>query len=313
MLPVLVEELELERVRDLRRRDPGLRNRLEPADHEASDLLLDVDVAVGVTQDRQVRVHALELVGDDVEVLGRVQRHRHADLVAEGLGPLAGTVDDDLGLDVAGVRPYAGHAPSARGLGRVDAEDTHPLVDADAVAARALGQREGEVRRVGPPVLGQPDGTEQVVDGDDRPALLGLLGREHLAVEVEGRRGGGRPPQLHHPVLGARHDQPAALAVAGGQSGLGLEPGVQLGGVLHQPRAALAGAQQPDQAGRVPGGAARQRALLEEHDVGPAELGEVVRRRAADHAAADDDDAGAGREVSHRRRPCRGGRRSRRR
>ena len=196
MLPVLVEELELERVRDLRRRDPRLRDGLEPADHEAADLLLDVDVAVGVTEDRQVRVHALELVGDDVEVLGRVQRHRDADLVAEGLGPLAGAVDDDLGLDVTGVRPYAGHAPSACGLGRVDAEDPHPLVDADAVAARTLGEREGEVRRVGPPVLGQPDGTEQVVDGDDRPALLGLLGGEHLAVEVEGRSGGGRSPQL---------------------------------------------------------------------------------------------------------------------
>ena len=122
VVPVLVEELELERVRDLRGRHPGLGHRLEAADHQSADLLLDVDVAVGVAQDRQVGVHTLELVGDDVEVLGRVQRDGDADLVAERLGPLARTVDDDLGLDVTGVRAYAGDAPSARGRGRVDAE-----------------------------------------------------------------------------------------------------------------------------------------------------------------------------------------------
>ena len=45
---------------------------------------------------------------------------------------------------------------------------------------------------------------------------------------IERRSGGRRAAQLHHPVLGAGHDEPAALPVARGQAGLGLEPGVEL-------------------------------------------------------------------------------------
>ena len=45
-------------------------------------------------------------------------------------------------------------------------------------------------------------------------------------------------------------------------------------------------------AGRVPGRAGRQLAPLEEHDVGPAGLRQVVQHAGADHAATDDDDLG---------------------
>ena len=47
-----------------------------------------------------------------------------------------------------------------------------------------------------------------------------------------------------------------------------------------------------DQPGGMPGGAAGELALLEQHDVAPAELGEVVGDARADDAAADDDDFG---------------------
>ncbi|CAB4737324.1 unannotated protein [freshwater metagenome] len=43
----------------------------------------------------------------------------------------------------------------------------------------------------------------------------------------------------------------------------------------------------------MPGGAGRELALLEEHDIGEAEVGEVVRDARADDAASDDDDVGA--------------------
>ena len=215
VVPVLLEELELERVRDLRRCHPRLGDGLEAADDQAADLLLDVDVAVGVTQDRQVGVDALELVGDDVEVLGRVQRDGDADLVAECLGPLAGAVDHDLGLDVTGVGPNASDASAAWRLDRVDADHPDALVDSHSACPGALGQREGEVGRVGAAVLGQPDRAEQVVDRDDRPLLLCLLGREHLAVEVERGGGGGRAPQLTIRSSVRATIRPPTLAVAG--------------------------------------------------------------------------------------------------
>jgi hypothetical protein len=50
--------------------------------------------------------------------------------------------------------------------------------------------------------------------------------------------------------------------------------------------------QLPDQAGRMPGRAAGQLLAFEQHDVGPAELGQVIGHRAAGDAAADDDHAG---------------------
>ena len=70
----------------------------------------------------------------------------------------------------------------------------------------------------------------------------------------------------------------------------------QLGGVFrelgHPPR----GAQLPDQAGGVPGGAAGELLALQQQDIGDAELGQVIGDRAADDAAADDHDVGAGGE-----------------
>ena len=107
MVPILFQQLEFERVRDLVRRHPRLGLRLEAADDQPADLLLEVGVAVGVAQDRQVGVHAVDRLGDDVEVLGGVQRHVDAGHRADLLGPLPGAVDDDLGLDVAGVGAHA--------------------------------------------------------------------------------------------------------------------------------------------------------------------------------------------------------------
>jgi hypothetical protein len=51
-------------------------------------------------------------------------------------------------------------------------------------------------------------------------------------------------------------------------------------------------AQLPDQTGGMPGRAAGEAALFEQHDIRPTELGQVIGNRAADNAAADNDDAG---------------------
>ena len=76
VVPVLLQQLELERVRQVVGRAPRLRIGLEPTDHETADLLLEVRPPVGVAHDREVGVAALDGVGDDVEVLGRVQAAR---------------------------------------------------------------------------------------------------------------------------------------------------------------------------------------------------------------------------------------------
>src|SRR4029078_3220366 len=85
-------------------RSPRVGARLKPAAHQPADFLLDVGVAVRVAQDREVPVDPVDLLGDHVEVLGRVQRHGDAAQRAARLSPLAGAVDHDLRLDV----PVAG-------------------------------------------------------------------------------------------------------------------------------------------------------------------------------------------------------------
>ena len=95
MVPILFQQLEFERVGNRVGTHPRLGLRLEAADDQPADLLLEVGVAVRVAQDRHVGVHAVDRLGDDVEVLGGVQRDVHARHRADLLGPLARTVDDD--------------------------------------------------------------------------------------------------------------------------------------------------------------------------------------------------------------------------
>ena len=285
MVPILLQELEFERIRDLVRGHPRFGLRLEAADHQAADLLLEVGVAVGISQDRQIGMHAGDVLADDVEVLGGVQRHVDPRHGADLLGPLARAVDDDLGLDVTGVGPHT------RSASRPSVDDVeHPdLLDHDGAAhAGALGQGEGQIGRVGLAVGGQPDGADEVVDPHDRIVLQRLFGGEQFAFHVE-RGGAGRgAAQLRHAVLGARHGNPAAPLVACRKSGFPFEFGVELGGVLHESGEALRGPQLSDQPGRVPGGARGELALFEQHDVGDAEFGEVVGDAGADHPTADD-------------------------
>ncbi len=253
VVPVFVEQLELEGVGQRVGRDPRLGLGLEAADGQAAHLLLDVGVAVGVAQHGQVPVHPVDPFGDHVEVLGRVQRDGHPAHRADLLGPLAGAVDDHLGLDIAvvGADPCHGFA-----LGE-NAGHARSLCYRDAAVAGAPGQRGGQVRRVGPAVTGQPDRPGEVVDPHDRVELAGPFGADQLAFQLVSLGGRGGPPELRHPVGRPGDGDAAAPSEAGGQASLLLEPGVQLGGVLHQPGAVLRGAQLADQAGRVPGGAAR--------------------------------------------------------
>ena len=297
VLPVLLEQLELERVGDLVRRDPRLGLGLEAADHQAAHLLLEVGVAVGVAQHGQVGVHAVDRVGHHVEVLRGVQRHVDPGERAHLLGPLPGAVHHDLRRDVAGVRPHPGDP--ARGDG--DAEHAGALEDPRAALPRAAGQRRGEVDRVGLAVAGQPDRAHQVVGPHDRVAVRRLRRGEQLALQAERRRGRGGAPQLRHPRLRPRHRDPAAPLEPRRQPGFPLQLAVELSRILNEACSTLIRPQLAHQPGGVPGGAAGQLALLEQDQVGPAELGQVVGHAGPDDAAADDDGARLGWKcVGHR-------------
>ena len=101
------------------------------------------------------------------------------------------------------------------------------------------------------------------------------------------------------PRLARRHGDRADLLEARGLAGLALEPLVQLRGVLRQARQVLRRAQLADQAGGMPGRAAREPLAFEQQHVGAAAFGQMVGNAAADDAAADDDDVRLRRNTLH--------------
>ena len=166
LLPVLVQELELEGRRD-RVDSPRLGLRLEAAHQQTADLFLVVDAAVGIAQHRQHRVHAGDLLGDDIEVLRRPERHVDAGQRAELPRPLAGAVDDDLAGDLdllAGVAHVQSRdAPAAGRRFVAHGDDLGLLDDAHAALAGAPGERHRQVGGVGLAVAGNPDRAGEVV------------------------------------------------------------------------------------------------------------------------------------------------------
>ena len=292
LVPVVGEQGELEIGGDPVHA-PGLGLGLETAEDQAAHLFLEVDVAVGVAHHREVGRDTVDLPGDDVHVLARMERHGDVGQPAHLPGPLPGAVDDDVARDVAGVGAHPGRGTVLDS----DAGNARLLEDPGARRPRAPGQGLGEVGGIGLAVAGKPDGANEVIGAHHRPFPAGDFGRDHLGLDAEGARQGGRAAQQDHAVLRTRHGQAAAPLPARRQPGFRLQHAVQLGAVLDQPGHVVVGPELPDQARRVPRGAAAQASLFEHHHVVPAQLGQVVGDAAADDAAADDHGARLGRQI----------------
>ena len=272
---------------------PRRAHRLEEADHQAAALLAEVAEVGRVLEHRERLGDLVELLGDQVVVLGRLQRHVDAVLLGELPRPHAGAVHDDLALDVAVRRVDAGD----RAVLRRHRSDRHALEHRRALQARALRQSHRHVDRVGAAVLGHVEAGEHVVDTCDGEHLLHLAGGDLLHVDA------AVPVERRHAAVllqarGVGRDLDEADGCEPGRlPGLGLEPRVEVARVLPELGRGLRGRPEGDhEAGRVPRGAGREPVSLEQHRVGPAELGQVVRDRGADDTAADDHDAGTGGE-----------------
>ena len=275
---------------------PRRTHRLEQPDEQAAALLAVVGVAVRVLDHRQVAVHAVDGLGEQVVVLGGLQRDVDADAAPQLARPEARGDHDGLALDVACVGDDRGD-PAVLGA---QPGHRHALDDGDAARGGALGQRGRHTDRVGATFVGDVRRREDVVDRGDR-RQLGHLGRGDLdVVDAEAALEGALAAQRLEPLRRGGEVQVADRAEPGGVAGLGLEAGVEVAGVARHPQRGLvdhAGA--GDQSGRVPRGPGREVVPLDEDDVGDAERAEVVGDAAADHAPTDDDDAGPRRKVSH--------------
>src|SRR5689334_21179698 len=109
----------------------------------------------------------------------------------------------------------------------------------------------------------------------------------HLQPEAVSRR--RLAPDLYHALGIAGEAKPAIALPTGGLTRLGLQAIIELDAVFQQLGDVGGGAQLSHQARGMPGGAAGELVALQQQDIPPAQLGEVVSSAAADDAAADDD------------------------
>ncbi len=123
----------------------------------------------------------VDLLGDDVLVLDRLQRHVDAGHGADLPRPLPGAVHHLVAGDVALVGLHRGDPVAIH----LEAGDAHLLVDFRAMHARALGQRLRDVGGAGLAVGRQPRGADEVGRLHQRPHLLDLFGRHQLHVHAE--------------------------------------------------------------------------------------------------------------------------------
>ena len=216
-------------------------------------------------------------VGDDRDV--------HADHAPDLRRVHAPRVHDDVGADRALVGDDLVHPAVAQ----VDAGDPRALLDVGAEQAGAVGQGEGELAGVEVAVERDERGRDHAVGRHRREHRLRLGGRHELHLEAEALRPAGLALDLLVALARRRQPQPAELVPARILARLARQVGVEADRVLHHLGQADGRAQLADEAGRVPRRAVGEPVLLDQDDVAPAELGEVVEDAAAPDPAADHD------------------------
>ena len=292
MVEILGQRVEAEILADAVH-PPGFRLGLEGPQHHLARILLVVGAFVGHPQDGQM-AQPLDGFGDQIEMLASMQGQRDARGLGQIAAPHTAAVDDHIGGDMA--RRAVGHIVHAGdpAPGPGDARHLHAFENLRTAHPRALGQRHRDIGGVALPVQRQGHRAHHVGDVQMRVFRLDLGRRNLVHLDIEDARDGGLTQQFLVPRRRERDRDAADLPHAGGDAGLGFQLDVEVGRILGQPGHVRGTPQLPDQPRRMPCGAAGQLPAFQQHDIGPARLGEVIGDRTAGDTAADDDRAGLG-------------------
>ena len=218
----------------------------------------------------------------------RDDRDRHARQPADLRREHPAGIDDDVGRDrlapAAVLDLDAGH-PSAI---RDDRNDPGVGPDLRAALPGARGQGLGQAGRIEPAVGREPDGPEDAVGRHEREAVARLRGRNQLQRQPERPRPADLALELLEAGLGRRQPERPDLVPRGIDAGLVAKAPVQVGAVHHHLGQGHGAAQLANEAGRVERRARGQLGPVDQDDVAPAKLGEVVGDRRPADAAPDD-------------------------
>ena len=217
----------------------------------------------------------------------RRDRQAHPDHGRDLPGPHPAGVDQNLRADRAVVgldgRDLAPRGPR-------DAGDAYARVDLDAEPARLRGQLHRRPARIEPAIARQVHRAVEVVARHERKDAQRFRGRDR--VDVEPDRPGHADLALEEPkLIAARRDAEAAhLVPVLGRARRGLQASIEPDAVLPHPHERRRGVEVRHHPRRMPRGPARQRPLVDEHDVRPALPRQMVGDTTSRDAATDDDD-----------------------
>ncbi len=261
------------------------RIRLVPAEQDPTGLGLAVHEVVGVAKARHVRrqLRVRDGLEGDVLVVDGRRGNEDAGHGGDPRRPDSRGVHDHFGLDPAVIGDHGPHLAPGREL---DAGDADAGSYRHAERLGGGGQRVRRPVRIEMTIAGHGNRAEQRFGRGRRHQLPRLLRRQQLDLEPDPLRPRHAAAKLQQLVgAGCESQAPDGLEDT--------ELPEQLDRITPEPHHRRRGVEHRDQTGRVKRRAARQLALLEQHDVGPAGEPEVIGDAAAHHAAADDDDSGA--------------------
>ena len=232
--------------------------RLESADHQPAGVVPRVEVAVEPANQRQEVVHPLDRIGRDVDVLGRVERDRHADGRGEVTGPQTAGEDHALRADVPAIGTNAENGPA---LGE-DARHGNALADRHPVVVSALGERERRVAGIHGAVPRLDERTHEPIGRGKGPDVRHLRRFQQVrfdAVMTGDRRG---VAELGESALVLRERERPGRPEVHVDTGFLREPSVQVHAVAREFGQRVGTAYASHQARRVPRGARCRSALV---------------------------------------------------
>ena len=264
------------------------------AENQPAGLLAHVPAAVGVTKNAHFRqapgvplLDRLMRLGDDILVLDRDHRNVEPDHAARLAGEIAGCADHMLAGDLALV---GGHLPFARGGAR-NAGDGGVAIDFGAAVAGPAGQRLRQVGRLDIAVAGMPDRADQTLGVAKRPDIAHLVGGQEIDIDPDGAGDTGILPVFVHPVGCLRQPDVADIAEADIHAGLFLKLLIEFHRIFVNLPDRIGHVEQGQQAGGMPGRSGGKLLALDQRNVGPPLLREMVQRADADNTAPDHNNA----------------------
>ena len=257
---------------------------LVDANQQARAFLAAIEVVAGVADDRHAAIHGGELgdfLGDEVLMLHRHHRVGDADHRADLVDPVARRVDDLFAGDITvlGVDD-----PLAVRLA-VNRFDRIKAVDLRARPTRATRQRLGETARVDVAVDRVPQGTHQAVGFHQRMASPAFVGRQQLELDAHALGHADEVVVAVDVILGVRQTDAAGYVIGDREFRIGCQFGIKPGRVTFEADHDLNSAELSHLRSRMPCRTGRQLVALDQNDIVPAFLGQMVKRAASADAA----------------------------